>query len=79
MRQDLTRRGRERSARQVVQRWEEELPVVPAFCSSRLAVFFPEVTVSAAPVLISYWSPYLPIGGDLVPFASTSNKVGPFL
>jgi len=48
MRQDLRRgRRRERSARQVVQRWEE-LPVVPAFYSSRLVVF-PEVTVSVRP------------------------------
>lgn len=35
MRQDWGRSRRERSARQVVQRWEE-LPGVPAFYSSRL-------------------------------------------
>jgi hypothetical protein len=49
MRQDLRRgRRRKRSARQVVQRWEELPVVVPAFCSFRLGVFS-EVTVSVRP------------------------------
>ena len=64
MRQDLRRgRRRERSVRQVVQRWEE-LPVVPAFYSSRLVVF-PEVTVSVRPPLFSS-AVTPPSGGDLV-------------
>jgi hypothetical protein len=61
MRQDSRRgRRRERSARQVVQRWEE-LPVVPAFCSFRLGVFS-EVTVSVCPLFLSVVTPPHPLG-----------------
>jgi hypothetical protein len=77
MRQDWGRSRRERSARQVVQRWEE-LPGVPAFYSSRLV----EVTVSVCPCSCQL-SPHTN-WGDLIPFRKclggiSVGKLGPIL
>jgi hypothetical protein len=79
MRQDWGRSRRERSARQVVQRWEE-LPGVPAFYSSRLV----EVTVSVCPCSCQLCLSPHTNWGDLIPFRKclggiSLGKLGPFL